>query len=125
MPAGIVDQQHDGLLNAGARRLGEGVEDGLEQADGDGAGEPPFDGAAHGVDEGVEVEPFVLVAGAGRRALTDLGPDAPSERLQAEAVLVEGPDLDRPPGRLALRLRHLLAEFFLKAARSSGPAALV
>lgn len=122
MPPGIVEDQDDGLVGTDAGGLGESIEDGLEQRRVDRTGEPPFHVAARRAHEGVEIEPLIFVVADGDGAFAGLGPDAPRQRLQAETVLVESPDLDRPVG--GARRVHRLAEFFLNAAHSAGPAAL-
>lgn len=124
VPSGIVEDQDDGLVGAGSDGFGEGIEDGLEQGDIDGTGEPPLYVATRRMDEGVEIEPFVLMAAHRQRSLSGLGPDAPHQRFQTETVFVEGPHLDRPAVRLRARLFHCFVEFFLNTAQSSGPAAL-
>lgn len=122
VPAGVVEQHDDDLVAAGADLGGEGVEHRLEQLGVDPVGQPPLDPTASRVDEAVEVEPLVFVMAERDRLLAAPGPDAPAERLQAETVLVEGPELDRPPFGLAPRRRHLAAKFFLNAACSSAVA---
>src|SRR3712207_8936747 len=59
----------------------------------------------------------------GDRPLADRRPDPAPDRLQAEAVLVRGPDLDRPIGMRRLGLRDGLLKPLLKSARRSGAAA--
>lgn len=120
VPAGVVEYENDDRVGADVR--GEGVEHGLEEVDADGVGEPPVDRAARRVDEAVEIEPTVLVVADGDRPPATPGPDAPPQGLQAEPVLVEGPDLDTAPLGLGPRRRHRPAKFFLNAAHSAGVA---
>src|SRR3954470_6639837 len=47
------------------------------------------------LDEGGDVEPLIAVVAEGDRPLTFGHPDPAQDRLQANAVLVRGPDLDR------------------------------
>ena len=124
MPAGAVEHQDDGLVRAGADCGGETVEHALEQRDIDAIGQLPFDRAGGWPHKTVEVEPFVLVRADRHRALAAPGPNPPDERLQTEAMLVEGPQLDRAAGRLGLGRVHRGGEVFLKASCTSGPAAL-
>ena len=49
-------------------------------------------------------------------------PDPAQDRLQADAVLVRGPDLDRRVRVLGPRLGDGLLQLFLNASRSSGVA---
>src|SRR4051794_14797889 len=72
------------------------------------------------LDEGGDVEPLVAVVAEGDRPLTFGRPDPAQDRLQANAVLVRGPDLDRRVRVLGPRLGDGLLQLFLNALRSSG-----
>src|SRR3954452_5791948 len=74
------------------------------------------------LDEGGDVEPLVAVVAKRDRPLTFGRPDPAQDRLQANAVLVRGPDLDRRVRVLGPRLGDGLLELFLNASRSSGVA---
>jgi hypothetical protein len=76
------------------------------------------------VDEAVEIEPLVAVLPDRDRALALGRPLPPPDRLQADAMLVEGPDLDRPLGVLGAALIHPAREPLLKASCSSALATL-
>src|SRR5437763_13546907 len=56
------------------------------------------------------------------RPLTFGRPHPPEDRLQPEAVLVRGPDLDRHVRVLSSRLSDGLLQLFLNASRCSGVA---
>jgi hypothetical protein len=58
---------------------------------------------------------LVFVRADRRRASAAPGPNPPRQRLQAEAVLVEGPQLDRPARRLGLGGIHRRGEVFFKS----------
>src|SRR3954467_12186249 len=75
------------------------------------------------LDEGGDVEPLVAVVAEGDRPLTFGRPDPAQDRLQANAVLVRGPDLDRRVRVLCRFLGNGLLQLFLNASRSSGVAA--
>ena len=124
MPAGAVEHQDDGLVRAGADRGGEAVEYALEQRNIDAIGQPPLDRAGGRPHETVEVEPLVFVRADRHGTLAAPGPNPPDERLQAEAMLVEGPQLDRAAGRFGGGRVHRGGEVFLKASCASAPAAL-
>src|SRR4051812_20810816 len=51
-----------------------------------------------GCNEGGNVQPLVPVVTEGNRSLTHWRPDSAADRLQAEAMLVLRPDLDRAVG---------------------------
>src|SRR3954466_11938321 len=74
------------------------------------------------LDEGGDVEPLGAVVAEGDRPLTFGRPDPAQDRLQANAVLVRGPDLDRRVRVLGPRLGDGLLQLFLNASRSSGVA---
>ena len=136
MPSGIVEEQDGGIVTRNRALLGEGIEDGLEQGDIDRVGYPPFHVAGGRSDEGMEVEPFVLVAARRHGPPPLFGPDPANDRLQPEAMLVESPDFDPGgwfwalvPGALvtggvSASRRHGRGEFFLNRPCSSGLAAL-
>src|SRR4051812_41317493 len=74
------------------------------------------------LDEGGDVEPLVAVVAEGDRPLTFGRPHPPDDRLQANAVLVRGPDLDRRVRVLCRFLGNDRGQLFLNASRSSGVA---
>src|SRR3954463_11929325 len=74
------------------------------------------------LDEGGDVEPLGAVVAEGDRPLTFGRPDPAQDRLQANAVLVRGPALDRRVRLLGPRLGDGLLQLFLNASRSSGVA---
>src|SRR3954447_13475957 len=74
------------------------------------------------LDEGGDVQPLVPGVTQCDRPLTFGRPDPAQDRLQANAVLVRGPDLDRRVRVLDPRLGDGLLQLFLNASRSSGVA---
>src|SRR4051812_49927304 len=72
--------------------------------------------------EGGDVQPLGAVVTERDRPLTFGRPHPPDDRLQPDAVLVGGPDLDRRVRVLGSRLSDGLLELFLNASRSSGVA---
>src|SRR5215212_3098795 len=72
--------------------------------------------------EGADVQPLVAVMTQRDRPLTFGRPHPPDDRLQPEAVLVGGPDLDGLVRVLSSRLSDGLLQLFLNASRSSGVA---
>src|SRR3954471_18037204 len=98
MPAGVVEHEDDAALAAGAGLAREGGEQGSEEGLGEAAAEIPDRLAAGRLHEGGDVEPLVAVMAEGDRSLTPGRPDPAADRLQAEAVLVLRPDLDRAVG---------------------------
>ena len=123
VPAGAVEPEHDHALasrpglagkqrqECGEERLGHAVRHIPEHLTGD------------RLHEGGDVEPLVPVVAEGDRPLTFGRPDPAQDRLQPNAVLVRGPDLNRRVRVLGPRLGDGLLELFLNASRSSGVAA--
>src|SRR5215210_2148249 len=110
-------------LAPGAGLPGEGGEqfreEGLRQA----GREIPHRLAAGWLDEGDDVQPPVPIMAESDRPLADGRPDPAPDRLQAEAVLVLSPDLDRAAGMRRPGLRNRLLQPPLKAACSAAAAA--
>src|SRR5215207_5494278 len=92
-------------------RLGDPVRDGPEGL------------ARDWLHEGGDVQPLVAVVTQRDRPLAFGRPDPTQDRLQADAVLIRGPDLDRRVRVLGSRLSDGLLELFLNASRCSGVAA--
>lgn len=122
VPARSVEHQDDAALWPGPRLAGKGGEQGLEEGLGDAVGEIPEDLAGGGLDEGGDVEPLEAVMAERDGALATGRPDPPCDRLQADAVLVGGKDLDRPLRMSRGFFGDDLGQLFLKASLSSGVA---
>jgi hypothetical protein len=123
VPAGLVQHEHDAALAAGRTFLGEGSKERGEERFGDAGGEIPDRLAREGLGEGRDVKPLVAVMAERDRALGLGRPDAAQDRLQAEAVFVRGPDLDREVGTARGLFGNDFVEFFLNVDSSSGVAA--
>ncbi len=124
VPTGLIQNQDDQLVLAGADRLGKRGQHRAEQVGVDrGADEPDHRPGAR-VDEAVEVEPGVAVLADRDRALALGRPSPTQDRLQADAMLVERPDLDRPLEVPSAMLLHPAREPLLKASCSAALAAL-
>src|SRR3954471_9084109 len=123
VPAGVVELQHDDPLASrpglarkqrqqrGKERLGNAVRYIPEYLAGD------------RLHEGGHIEPLVAVVTERDGPLTVGRPHPAQDRLQPEAVLVGGPDLNRLVRVLRSFLGDGLLQLFLNAARSSGVAA--
>src|SRR3954453_6325705 len=72
--------------------------------------------------EGGDVQPLVPVVTERDRPLAFGRPHPAQDRLQANAVLIRGPDLNRFVRVLSARLSDGLLQLFLNASRSSGVA---
>jgi hypothetical protein len=123
MPAGVVEHEDDAALAAGAGLTGEEGEQFGEEGLGETAAEIPERLAAGRLHEAGEVEPLVAVVAKGDRPLTDGRPDPAADRLQAKAVLILRPNLNRPVGMRRFGRSDSGIEPPLKAARCSGVAA--
>src|SRR5215207_8272680 len=118
VPAGVVEHEDDVALAPGAGFPREAGEQRLEEGLGEAAAEIPDRLAAGRLHEGDHVQPLVAVVAKGDRPLADGRPDPAPDRLQAEAVLILGPDLDRAVGVFGRGLRDRLVQLF-----SAPPAA--
>ena len=122
VPAGTVEDEEDDAVAAGPRLAGEEREGVGEELLVDAGPEIPEALAGGRRDEGGDVEPFETMMAAGGGALAAWRPDPAQDRLQPDAVLVGGEDLDRRAGMALRRLGDRLGEVFLNAACSSGVA---
>ncbi len=110
MPARAVEDEGDALADPGP--------DGA-----DGRQEEPIRVARRRPDEGVDVGPVVARLDGGDRALAERCPDAAQDRLEADAVLVHRPRLDRNGGMSRPHRAHGLREApFLNASCAAGSA---
>src|SRR6185312_8492766 len=89
---------------------------------GDAVRDGPEGLAGDRLHEGGDVQPRVPVVAERDRPLALGRPHPPDDRLQPEAVLIRGPDLDRLVRVLSSRLSDGLLQLFLNASRSSGVA---
>jgi hypothetical protein len=122
VPAGAVEPEHDDAIPSrpglarkqrqerGKERLGYSVRHVPEHLAGD------------RLDEGGHIKPLVAVVTKCDGPLTLGGPHPPDDRLQADAVLVRGPDLNRLVRVLCRFLRDHRGQLFLNTSRSSGVA---
>lgn len=116
VPAGVVEHQNDDAVASGAGLAREGGEHHLEERLVDAVGEIPHGLAGGGRDEGGDVEPLETVVAERDRTPALRRPDPALHRLQAEPVLVGGPELDRRAG-MGFGLRgEGVGELFLNAA---------
>jgi hypothetical protein len=123
MPARVVQHEDDAALAACAGLAGEGGEQCGEEGLREAAAEIPDHLATGRLHEGGDVEPLVAVMAEGNRSLADGRPDPAADRLQAEAVLVLRPDLDRAVGMRRFGFSDSGIEPPLKVAHCSGVAA--
>ena len=96
MPARVIDDEHDGAVDAGLRFACEGLEQRRKKRFRDAVVHIPEGFAARRRDEGGDIKPVEAVMAMRRRPLADGRPDAPRDGFQAEPVFVAGEDLDRP-----------------------------
>lgn len=123
MPSGIVQQQQDDAILAGPGLCGEQRQQGFEQRLGDAVGEIPERFAARGCDEGGDVKPVEAMVAKGCRPLSHRRPDPADHRLEAEAMLVGGKQIDLDTGMAQACLFKGFSKLFLNACCSSSLAA--
>ena len=93
MPLRAVQNQHDLLGGADGDRFGEGGEPDLQDLDADRGSQVENGAARGGMDEVDDVAPFEAMGHCGTRPLADRRPHPPQERIEPDAVLVGGPQL--------------------------------
>src|SRR3954452_23407759 len=96
MPAGTIEDEHDDLVGSGPDVAGERRQDPAEHRRVDRIGQEPDHIAGCRPDEAVDINPLKALVAAGQRALTPARPNFADDRLEAGAMFVEGPHLDRP-----------------------------
>src|SRR3954454_7461457 len=122
VPAGAVEPEHDDAIPSRPGLAGKQGQERGEERLGDAVRHGP-EGLARGwLHKGGDVEPLVAVVAERDGPLAFGSPDPAQDRLQANAVLVRGPDLDRRVRVLGPRLGDGLLQLFLNASRSSGVA---
>ena len=123
MPAGAVEDEDDLLGRAGADLTGEFGELDREERDRHAGGEVEEGPPRGRLDEADQIAPREAVLDRRDGALPVEAPDLVQDRLQADAVLVGGPEFD---ARFGVGGRDRLddrSELFLNAAWAAGSAA--
>ena len=122
MPAGVVENEHDGSIDAGACLARKSFEQRGKERLRHAVVHIPKSLAARRRDEGRHVEPVETMMARRDRSFADGRPNAPRHRLQAESMFVAREDLDRPLGMFLGFLGDDVLKVFLNAAASSGVA---
>jgi hypothetical protein len=91
VPARVVEHDDNDALAAGAGLAREGAEQFGKERLVDAVREVPHGLTARRRHERGEIKPFVAMMAERDRALADWRPDAPMDRLQAEAMLIRRP----------------------------------
>jgi hypothetical protein len=122
VPPRPVEHEDDLLGRPGAHRAGERLQLGLEQADAHRGGEMEDGAARGGVDEADQVAPRVAVLDRRQWALPVEAPHRVQDGFQADAVLVDRPELDLRLGEGGRDLAQERSQFFLNASCAAGSA---
>lgn len=93
MPPSLVQDEHDLFVWASTDLLSEGRQFRLKERDGDAGGQMKDGAPRGGMDEANQVTPLIAMLDGGERALPVEAPDFPQDRLEADAVLVDAPQL--------------------------------
>src|SRR5215204_1653300 len=123
VPAGAVEPEHDDAIPSRpglARKQGQ---EPCEERLGDPVRHIPEHLARDRLHEGGDVQPLVAVVTQRDRPLAFGRPHPADDRLQPDAVLIRGPDLDRLVRVLGPLLGDGLLQLFLNVSHSSGVAA--
>src|SRR4051812_12111295 len=122
VPAGVVEDEDDDPVATGPGLAGGEGEERLEERLRDPVRQVPEHLARGRLHEGGHVEPPEAVVAGGARPLALGRPDAAEDRLQPDAVLVRGEDLDDLARMLLRLLGEDGGELSLNASRSSAVA---
>ena len=120
MPARAIEDEDDLLGRAGADRLGEGSQFGLKERDADRGRQMKDRPAGRRMDKADQLPPLIPMVDRRERALSVETPDLVQDRFQADAVLVDRPELDRGVRKRRRDLPQQRPQFFLKAVCSAG-----
>ncbi len=123
MPARVVEHEDNAALAARAGLAREGGEQFGEEGLREATTEIPDRLTAGRLHKGGDVEPLVAVVTECGRALAHRRPGPAPDRLQAQTVLILGPDLDGSVRMRGRGLRDRFVQLFFSASRSSGVAA--
>src|SRR4051795_2501476 len=122
VPAGVVEPEDDDAIPSRPGLTGKQGQEPCEERLRDPVRHIP-EGLARGrLHEGGDVQPLVAVMTHRDRPLTFGRPNPAQDRLQPNAVLIRGPDLDRRGRVLGSRRSDGRLQLFLNASRSSGVA---
>ena len=122
VPAGVVENQDDDPLSAGAGLLRKGGQKLLEEWLGDPVGDVPEHLARARLDEGGYVEPLEAVISRSTRPIADRCPDTTDNRLQSNAMLIAGEDFNDLIRMLRCFFLDSNRELFLNSSCSCGVA---
>lgn len=95
MPASPIYDQEYLFVWTCAYRCGKGVQRHLESLHRDGGQQQPEGVASTGADKAVQIGPLVARTHYRQRTLAFGAPDAAQDGLEADAMFILGPDLDR------------------------------
>ena len=119
VPACSVQDEHDFLGGRGADTLREGGQFGLTERDADRGRHRP---AGRRMDKADQIPPLIPMLDRRERALSVETPDLVQDRFQADAVLVDGPELDRGVGKRRGDLPQQRPQVFLQLVCSAASA---
>jgi hypothetical protein len=122
VPAGVIEQKRDHAIPSHPGLAGKQRQQRGKERLGDPVRHVPEGLARDRLDEGGDVQPLVAVMAKRDGPLTLGGPHSAQDRLQADAVLVRGPDRNRLVRVLCRFLGNDRGQLFLNASRSSGVA---
>src|SRR5215212_4065433 len=123
VPAGAVELKHDDAIPSRPSLTGKQRQQRGKERLRDAVRDVPEHLARDRLPEGGHVQPLVAVVAERDWPLAFGRPHPPDDRLQPNAVLIRGPDLDRFVRVLCRLLRDHRGQLFLNVSRSSGVAA--
>lgn len=120
MPASPVEDQHDLFGGPSADLAGELGQFHLKEGEVDRRGQVENRTPRGRVNEADEIAPGIAVLHWSHGTLTNWRPDPPQNRLEADAMLVDGPEFDGGAGEGGCYLPQERSELFLKASCSAA-----
>src|SRR5215207_2870217 len=122
VPAGAVEPKHDDAIPSRPSLTGKQRQQRGKEWLRDAVRDVPEHLAGDRLHEGGHIKPLVPMVAERDRPLTLGRPHPPDDRLQADAVLIRGPDLNRFVRVLCGFLRDHRGQLFLNVSHSSGVA---
>ena len=112
VPARPVQDEHNLLGGTRADTLREGGQFGFEERDADRGRQMKDRPAGRRMHKADQIPPFIPMLDRRERALSVETPDLVQDRFQADAVFVDGPELDAGVGKAVATSRSSGLSFF-------------
>jgi hypothetical protein len=112
VPAGTIQDEKDVFARTGADEAGEFAQGDLESGERDGGQDQEEGAPGAGMHKAIHVGPLVAGMDQHGRALSALRPNAPQDRLQANAMFIHAPEFDLVGWQEVMHRPHQLRQAF-------------